>query len=76
MNSEKTTVFWIGLILLSAASVFLFGVLWIVAAVFHPNFRREIVRSPLIPAIVGGVVFIFIGIYMMRSGVSERTVEE
>ena len=74
MNGEKPMVYWIGLILLSAASVVLFGVLWMVTVVLHPS-MRDILRSPLVPAVVGGIVFIFIGVYMMRAGVSERPSE-
>ena len=69
MNGEKTVVYWIGLILLSTASVALFGIFWIVAFTIHPINRANFMfRSPLVPAIVGGVVFMFIGLYMMQEG--------
>lgn len=74
MNGEKTMVYWIGLILLGAASVFLFGFLWMFIVILHPS-HREIVRSPLIPMIVGGVVFVLIGIYMMRTGLGKSSAE-
>ena len=76
MNDEKTMVYWIGLILLSAASVFLFGVFWMFMIVTHPSHHMYYLKSPLVPAIVGGVVFVFIGMFMMRAGVSKRQTEE
>lgn len=66
-EGEKTTVFWVGLILLSLASVLLFGVFWMVAVVMYPPSRVEFFKG-LVPLIVGGVVFVFVGMYMMRSG--------
>ena len=67
-EGEKTTVFWVGLILLSLASVFFFGVFWMVAVVMYPPSRVEFLKG-LVPLIVGGIVFVFVGMYMMRSGV-------
>lgn len=69
MNGKKTMVYWIGLILLSAASVFLFGVFWMYMIFTRPSLHMYYLKSPLVPAIVGGVVFVFIGIFMMRAGV-------
>ena len=70
MSGEKTLVYWIGLILLSAALLALFQIFWMFAFVI-PQSVRNIYRSPLVPVIVGGIVFAVIGIYMMREGVSE-----
>ena len=67
----KTLVFWIGLILLALASVALFGIVWLVAVVMYPANRMEFVKG-LVPLIVGGVVFILIGLYMMKSGVEKK----
>jgi len=65
-------VFWVGLILLSLASVILFGVVWMVAVVMHPASRLEFLKG-LVPLIVGGVVFVIIGICMMRSETGKTT---
>ena len=71
MNDEKTMVYWIGLILLSAASVALFGILWMIAFTVHTSLRADVIsRGPLVPAVVGGVVFIIIGIHMIQEGVT------
>ena len=66
-EGEKTFVFWIGLIILGLASVGLFSVLWYNA--IHPS--EYFLRSS-VPVIVGGVVFILIGLYMMKSGVKKK----
>ena len=76
VNKLKTMVYWFGLILLSAASVFLFGVFWMFMIVTRPSYHMYYLKSPLVPSIVGGVVFAFIGMFMMRAGVSERQTEE
>jgi len=69
----KRPHFWVGLILLGLASVFLFGVFWmmVMVVVIYPPSRFEFFKG-LVPLIVGGVVFVFIGMYMMRSGVKEQ----
>ena len=70
-EGEKTIVFWIGLILLALASVTLFGIFWMLAVVMYSVNRMEFLKG-LVPLIVGGVVFILIGLYMMRSGVKRK----
>jgi len=64
-KGEKTLVFWIGLIILGLASVGLFGILWMMAI------WNGYLSSFAVPVIVGGVVFILIGLYMMKSGVEK-----
>ena len=70
-EGEKTIVFWIGLILLALASVTLFGIFWMLAVVMYSVNRIEFLKG-LVPLIVGGVVFILIGLYMMKSGVKRK----
>jgi len=67
---EKTSVFWIGLIILGLASVGLFGILWMIA-VWNGYVDRFAMLKQAVPVIVGGVVFILIGLYMMKSGVQK-----
>ena len=64
-------VFWFGLIILGLASVSLFGIVWMVAVVMYPANRIEFLKG-LVPIIVGGVVFILIGFYMMKSEVEKK----
>jgi len=59
-------VFRVGLILLSLTSVILFGIVWMAVVVMRPMHHIEFLKG-LVPLIVGGVVFLFIGAYMMRS---------
>jgi len=63
-EGEKTSVFWAGLIILSLASVVIFSAFWGVRnyAVFSQGLEFNA------PPIVGGIVFILIGVYMMKSG--------
>ena len=63
-------VFWVGLILASLAGLELFGVAWLIMVVSYwesPTAIEFWIRSPIIPAIVAGLVFMIIGIAMMRS---------
>ena len=70
-EGEKTIIFWIGLIILGLASVGLFGILWMVTVVIYPENHMKFIEG-LVPLIVGGVVFILIGLYMMKSGVKKK----
>ncbi len=70
-EGEKSFVFWIGLIILGLSSVGLFGIFWMVTVVMYPANRMEFLKGS-VPLIVGGVVFILIGLYMMKSGVKRK----
>jgi len=67
---EKTWVFWVGIIILALASVALFGIVWY-NAVTNRYYRPAVEYQ--VPFIVGAVVFIFIGLYMMSSGVRKES---
>jgi len=69
-EGEKTYVFWIGLIILGLASVGLFGILWMMA-IWNGYIDRFRMVAQAVPVIVGGMVFIVIGLYMMISGVKK-----
>ena len=70
-EGEKTIVFWIGLIILGLASVGLFGILWMIG-IWDGYIDRWAMLKQAVPVLVGGVVFILIGLYMMRSGVEKQ----
>jgi len=70
-EGEKTIVFWIGLIILGLASVGLFGVLWMIG-IWDGYIDRWAMLKQAVPVLVGGVVFILIGLYMMKSGVEKK----
>ena len=71
-EGEKTFVFWIGLIILGLASVGLFGILWMLA-IWDGYMDQFTMLKQAVPVVVGGVVFILIGLYMMKSGVKEKS---
>lgn len=67
-EGEKTYVFWIGLIILGLASVTLFSVVWYFG-VLSPSYPSgDYYWRILTPPIVGAIIFILIGLYMMKSG--------
>ncbi len=68
-EGEKTWVFWVGLILFALACVAVFSALWWLAVV-EPFVRENLVKV-ITPFIVGAVVFIIVGFYMMTSGVKK-----
>lgn len=70
-DKEKTMVFWVGLILFSLALIELFEIVWMVTVVMYPANRIEFLKG-LVPLIVGGIVFMIIGAYMMRSEAKKR----
>jgi xanthine/uracil permease len=67
-DGEKTTLFWAGLIILSLAAIVLFSSFWSVRhfAVFSQGLEANV------PPIVGGIVFVLIGLYMMKSGTEKN----
>ena len=73
-EGERTFVFWVGLIILGLASVGLFGILWMIA-VWNGYGGRFRMLKQAVPLIMGGVVFVLIGLYMMKSGVKKRKIE-
>jgi len=77
-DGEKTNLFWVGLIILGFASVFTFGMLWQIVVSYlsylsySSPYNTYFYGWSNIPIIVGGVVFILIGLYMMKSGVKKN----
>ena len=70
-EGEKTIIFWIGLIILGLASVGLFGILWMIG-IWDGYIDRWAMLKQAVPVLVGGVVFVVIGLYMMKSGVERK----
>ena len=68
-EGEKTVVFWIGLIILTWGSLNLFQTLWYTFS--FGSFGLGV--GNLVPTIVNGVVFIVLGLYMMKSGVKRKS---
>jgi len=74
-EGEKTSVFWTGLIILSLASTALFSIIWY-TMVTSPFFYATEYWRYLTPPIVVAVVFILIGLYMMKSGIKKQKERE
>jgi succinate dehydrogenase/fumarate reductase cytochrome b subunit len=70
-RGEKTSLFWAGLIILCFACVYLFGVLW--SGYQRLPYLPITVFLESLPSIVGAIVFIVIGLFMMHSVVREKT---
>ncbi len=68
-EGEKTWVFWVGLVMLALAFLGLFQMLW--AWSMYSYYPSDYWRS-MVPIIVGAIVFILIGLYMMKSGVKKE----
>jgi hypothetical protein len=67
MKGEKTTVFWVGLFILGLASTVLFSTLWYSLVMSEdPSYFWNWFYA--LPFTVGSVVFMLIGLYMMKSG--------
>jgi len=71
-EGEKTWVFWIGLIMLSLALLGLFQILWLWT--MYSYYSSDYWKS-MVPIIVGAIVFILIGLYMMKSGVKKEQIK-
>jgi len=69
-DGEKTVLFWVGLVILGFSSTFfLFNSLWNFYTWGLPPFRMLTYQ---VPNIVMGIVFMLIGLYMMKSGVKKK----
>ena len=69
-EGEKQGLFWLGLIILAFASIILFSTLWQFAFIEWYHDVSRMFRYSF-PIIVGAVVFILVGLYMMKSGVKK-----
>ena len=70
-EGEKTLVFWMGLIIVGLASVGLFTIIWL-NTLYYPEYYQTYYLKYHVPFIVCGVVFLLIGLYMMKSGVKKK----
>ena len=71
-KGEKRDLFWLGLIILGFASVVLFAILWQFAVLDEYGNPIYMLKQAM-PIIAGAIVFIFIGFYMMKSGVEKSS---
>jgi len=71
-EGQKTYVFWLGLIILGLASFALFSIAWYAIVTAQPYVNVDYYWKLLVPPVVGSVVFILIGLYMMKSGTKKK----
>ena len=69
-EGERTWVFWVGLFVFAQACIVAFSSSWWLA-VAEPYNQKFFVRF-LPPCIFSAVVFIIIGLYMMKTGVKKQ----
>jgi H+/Cl- antiporter ClcA len=76
-DGEKSDLFWVGLVVLGFASLVLFTMIWqiIVSYLNYLSYSNQYVSYyyvwSYVPIVVGGIIFILIGWYMMKSGVKK-----
>ena len=71
-EGEKTYAFWLGLIILGLASIALFSVLWYSLLTVQPYVASYSYWRSMVPPVVGALVFLLIGLYMMKSGTKKK----
>ncbi len=71
-EGEKTWVFWVGLVIFALACIEVFSVVWFLAVMYRPYLNVWGLVKTITPIVVGGVVFIIVGLYMMKSGVKKK----
>ncbi len=74
-EGEKTALFWVGLLILSFATVGLFALIWSLVS-FNMSYPAGDLLYTFridIPIIFGAVVFILVGLYMMKEGAKKTS---
>jgi len=67
-EGKKTIVFWIGLLVLCSASLFLYSIFW--TLFFYPSLYSMSMSAA--PVVVGGFFLILTGLILMKSGVKKQ----
>jgi hypothetical protein len=73
-EGEKTSLIWLGLLIVSLTSVAIFAVVWSLLSYLYNPYSTGIpyyAISSDVPIIVGAAVFLLVGLYMMKSGVKK-----
>lgn len=75
-KGEKTAVFWVGLLILGMSSMTLFWMIWYAVIAMLSSTGLYFSWQGWVPPIVGAMVFILIGLYMMKSGILKQKKDE
>jgi hypothetical protein len=82
-KAEKTAVFWVGLLVFGYSLVQFCAAIWqtiyfliIYPRVYPATISTALIEAqavyPTIPLIISGVIFVTIGLYMMKKGVKQK----
>jgi len=75
-RGEKTAVFWIGLLILGMSSMVLFSTIWYILLASVSSQTAYFSWGSWVPPIAGAVIFLLIGLYMMKSGTRQKKESE
>jgi hypothetical protein len=78
---EKTSIFWLGIIMFGLSLTILFTSVWIPYGIiwdYHVGFNanNRVSGEPFVPWTFGSVVFMFIGSYMIKCGTKKKEVRK
>lgn len=71
-EGEKNSIFWIGLIIFALACIEVFSVVWFMAVMYSSYLNMELQMKVATPFIIGGAVFVLVGLYLTKSGVKKK----
>ncbi len=80
LRGEKTAVFWLGLVVLGYSIYEFCSAGWFIFAykMIEPSISYELyptVLNTIVPPIIGGIVFLVIGLYVMKVGVKKSSLQ-
>ena len=77
-EGEKTYVFWIGLIILGYSITQFVSAIWQTMYYFTATYGQSLSSLfglSLVPGIASGIIFMTIGVYMMKAGTKKKVTE-
>jgi hypothetical protein len=79
-EGEKTVPFWAGLVIFGFSLYFFVTAIWQIIyysffyqTYINPNSFRLTFLQSTVPMIIGGIIFMSIGLYMMKLGAKKNT---
>jgi len=80
-EGEKTSLFWLGLVILGFSIIVVFSAIWVTTSTYLTYLAQSsqynttyptTIWLSMVPFIFGGAIFILIGAYMMKSGTKKN----